>query len=116
MSPRPAADVRHSPPPIAGEGIQVFDDADGVILGGQRHAMPRVEGQKQPHEEPEGNLARFPAARSIRCGVICMPEAMHEKCRPSRQSTGRFFFRNPSIPSRYCRPKGTGRRCARPGA
>jgi hypothetical protein len=30
--PEAAPDVRHSPPPIAGEGIQVFDDIDGIIL------------------------------------------------------------------------------------
>jgi len=60
--PETAADVRHSPATTSRKGIQVFDDADCIILSSQRHAMPRVERQKQPHEEPEGNLGPVPCS------------------------------------------------------
>ena len=60
--PEAAPDVRHAPAPISGKGIQVFDDADGIILGGKRHAMPRVEREKQAQEEPEGNLGPVPGS------------------------------------------------------
>ena len=60
--PEAAPDVRHSPPTIAGERIQMFDDADGIILCGKRHAMPRVEGEKQAQQGPESNLGPVPCS------------------------------------------------------
>ncbi len=100
--PETAADVRHSPTTISRKGIQVFDDTDGIILGGQRHAMPRVKRQKQPHEEPEGNLA--PVSRSPDDALWCnLHDHDHARKVPRLQAAYRpIFFRNPSIPSRYC--------------
>jgi hypothetical protein len=34
-----ASDIRHSSTTIARKGIQVFDNAGGIILGGQRHFL-----------------------------------------------------------------------------
>ena len=58
--PEAAPDVSHSPPPISRKGIQVFDDAQSVILRSWRHAMPRVEREKQAQQKPEGDLGPVP--------------------------------------------------------
>jgi hypothetical protein len=60
--PEAAADVRHSPTPISRKGIQVFDDAESVILRSKRHAMPRVEGEIQAQQKPECNLGTVPCS------------------------------------------------------
>ena len=99
--PEAAPDVRHSPTTISRKGIQVFDDADGVILGGKRHAMPRVERQKQPHEIPEANLGPVPGSPEYPLRGDLHARGHARKVPPLRAAYRPIFFRNPSIPSRY---------------